>query len=81
MVDTFAKLFGNLVIEVIILVVYPLLHNDTSYLIVVVIESHKLTCFLVYTEVNVGENGSLFCCWKLVGHLIDGTLDLLDCLL
>ena len=81
MLDTFSKLFGGLVVEVVILVVYPLLHDNTSYLLVVIVECNKFTRFLVYTDVDISENSSLLGCGKLVGHLLDGTLDLLDSLL
>ena len=81
MFNTFAQLLGNLVIEVVVLVVYPFLNDHSGYLLVVIVECHKLACLLVDTSVDVCKNGSLLGRRKLVCHLLDGTLDLLDLLL
>ena len=58
MLNALAQLFGNLVVEVVVLVVYPLLHDNSGYLLVIVIECHKFACLLVYTDVDICENGS-----------------------
>ena len=49
-------------------------------LFVFVVEGQQLARFLVHTQVNVGEQRSFSCEGKLLSHLPDGSVDLLNSL-
>ena len=47
-------LFG-FVIEILVLVIYPLLNYTACYLLLVVVESKEFSCLLVDAEMNIGN--------------------------
>ena len=50
-----AELTGHLVVEVLLLVVYPRLNDTTGYFVLVVIERHHVAAFLRHSDVNVAH--------------------------
>ena len=72
----------NLIIEVLILVVYPLLNYAASNLCVVIVKGKEFTTVLGNSYMDVGQHGVFFIwrlCWKLLSHLFDKALNLLNC--
>ena len=68
----------NLLVEVVILVVNPLLYDATCQFLVVIVKHHQLACLLIHSQVKVCQLFCLLVGREFFSHFTDGTLDLLQ---
>ena len=70
----------HILVEIVVLVVYPFLHHTAGYLIVVVVKGKHLAAFLRNPEMDVGEQRRCLGRGKFLADFSKSALNLLRCL-